>query len=185
MRLLRLSALATVLGAVLASPAAAAPPEITTNVVDESFTDEFLSDVCDFPVTVTLSGHTRTRTWQDTEGDPIREVFTINVHATLTAGGAVLRTIDAGMDTVTYLEGGGVQVAIHGNLRLLTLKGQGPVIGAAGRFVFTETPLVDEAGNPILDEDGNQVFEFQILADSGIRAEEDLAAVCGALDPTL
>ena len=183
MRLPRLCGLATLLTALLAAPAAAAQPTITTQVVDESFGDQFLSDVCGFPVTVTASGHTRTRVWSDAGEAPIREVFTVNVHVTISAGGASLHTVDAGMDTVTFLEGGAVQVAIHGNLQLLTVKGHGPVLGIAGIFTFVETPLFDENGDPILDEEGNQIFDFEVVADSGIRAEEDLEAVCTALAP--
>jgi hypothetical protein len=172
------------LTALLAAPTAAAQPTITTTVVDRSFLDPFLSRVCGFPVTVTLSGHNKTRVWTDAEGNPIREVFTVSVHATLNAGGASLRTVDAGMDKVTFLDGGAVMVHIHGNLRLLTLKGHGPVLGAAGQFGFIETPLFDEDGAPIVDEEGNQVFDFEVIADSGIRAEEDLEAVCAALAPS-
>jgi hypothetical protein len=76
-----------------------------------------------------------------------------------------------------------VQVGIHGNLQLLTVKGDGPVLGIAGIFAFIETPLFDESGDPILDEEGNQIADFEVVADSGIRAEEDLEAVCAALAP--
>jgi hypothetical protein len=182
-RPLRLGGLAILVTVLLTAPAAAAQPTITTEVVEASFTDQFLSEVCGFPVTVTASGHTRTRHWSDAGGAPIRELFTVNVHVTISAGGASMRTLDSGMDKVTFLDGGAAQVEIHGNLQLLTVKGHGPVLGAAGRFAFIETPLFDENGDPILDEDGNQVVDFELLADSGIRAEEDLEAVCAALAP--
>lgn len=182
MRRFVLAALVGVLTALLAVPVAAARPEISTETVEETFPDEFLSDACDFPVTVTISGTTRTRTWLDAEGNPTRLVFTINVHGSLSAGGQTLRFVDAGMDKVTFLEGGGVRVEIHGNIGLIVAKGIGPVGGAAGRFVFTDIPVLDEEGNPLLDEDGNPISEFTLLADSGVRPD-DVDAACAALDP--
>ena len=48
--------------------------------------------------------------------------------------------------------------------------------------MFTDIPVLDEEGNPVLDEDGNPVSTFEVLADSGIRAE-DLDALCSVLEP--
>lgn len=163
-------------------PVAAAKPEVIVEEVDEMFLDEFLSDGCGFDVSVTLAGHTKTRIWTDRNGELVRELFTINLHGTVSAGGATLSFVDAGADMLVPLEGGGVRVAIHGNLQLLTAPGHGPILGAAGRFVFTDIPVLDEEGNPVLDEDGFPVTIFEVLADSGIRAE-DLDALCSVLDP--
>lgn len=182
MRRLVLAALVGVLTALLAVPVAAAQPQISTEIVDETFPDEFLSEACGFPVTVSLSGTVRARTWLDAEDNPTREIFTVNIKGSISAGGQTLRFVDAGMDKVAFLEGGGVRVAIHGNLGLVTAKGHGPVLGAAGRFAFTEIPLFDEEGNPILDEEGNPVFEFTLLGDSGVRPF-DVDAACAALAP--
>ena len=183
MRRLVFATLVGALTALLAVPVAAARPEISTEIIDnQSFHDEFLSQACGFPVTGTVNGMIRVRTWLDAEGNPIREIFTVSIRGTLSAGGQTLRFVDAGMDTATFLEGGGVRVAIHGNLGLIVAKGHGPVLGAAGRFVFTDIPLFDDEGNPILDEDGNQIVEFTLLADSGLRVE-DVDAVCAALAP--
>lgn len=182
MRRLALAALVGVLAALLAVPVAAAPPEISMEIVDETFSDGFLSEACGFPVSVTLLGVTRTRTWLDAEGQPTREIFTISVKGSISAGGQTLRLVDAGMDKAIFLEGGGVHVEIHGNLGLVVAKGRGPVLGAAGRIAFTDIPLFDEEGNPILDNEGNPVFEFTLLADTGVRPF-DIEAVCAALAP--
>lgn len=183
MRRLVLAALVGVLTALLAVPVAAARPEIITETVDETFPDEFLSEACGFPVTVTVSGKVRIRIWLDAEDNPTREIFTINVHGSISAGGQALRFVDAGMDKALFLEGGGVRVEIHGNVALVIAKGSGPVLGAAGRIAFTDIPLFDEEGNPILDEEGNPVSEFTLLADSGVRPF-DLDAACAALAPS-
>jgi hypothetical protein len=182
MRRLVHAAVAGVLTSLLAVPVVAAPPEISTETVEETFPDEFLSEECGFPVTLTLSGMTRTRTWLDAEGNPTREVFTINLHGAITAGGQSLHFVDAGMDKVTFLEGGGVLVEVHGNLGLVTAKGRGPVLGGTGRFVFTDIPLFDDEGNPILDEEGNPVSEFTVLSESGLQVFDPDAA-CAALAP--
>ena len=168
---------------VVSFPVAAAKPEVIVEEVDEMFLDEFLSDVCGFDVWVTLAGHTKTRIWADRNGDLVRELFSISIHGTLSAGGATLSFVDAGSDMLVPLEGGGVQVAVRGNLQLVTAPGHGPILGAAGRFVFTDIPVLDDEGNPVLDEDGNPVSVFEVLADSGIRAEEDLDALCSVLEP--
>ena len=182
MRRLVLAALVGVLTALLAVPVAAAPPEITTEIIDQSVPDEFLSEACGFPVTFTASGMTRVRTWLDAEGNPTREIFTIMVRGSVSAGGKTLHFTDAGMDKAIFLEGGGVRVEVHGNLGMAIAKGRGPVLGGAGRVVFTDIPLFDEEGNPILDEEGNPVSEFTLLAESGVRPF-DLDAACAALAP--
>jgi hypothetical protein len=163
-------------------PVAAAKPEVIVEEVDDMFLDEFLSDECGFEVWVTLAGHARTRIWTDRSGEVVRELFTINLHGTVSGGGAPLSFVDAGSDMLVPLEGGGVRVAIRGNLQLLTAPGHGPILGAAGRFVFTDIPVLDDEGNPVLDEDGNPVTMFEVLADSGIRAE-DLETLCAVLEP--
>ncbi len=185
MRRVILSLLAALLAlSAFAGPVLGAKPTIERIELDgEPVLDEFLTEVCGFDVWLTQTGHITVRTWTDEEGNLVREAVSIGIRGTLTAGGAVLNFVDTGMDKVTALPGGGIQVEIHGNLGLLTLKGEGPVAGAAGRFVFQLTPVLDEQGNPVLDPDGNPVMNFEVLADSGLRVEEDLDAVCAALTP--
>ena len=185
MRRVTLSLVAALLAvAGLAGPVLAAKPSIErTEIAAPPVLDGFLTAVCDFDVWLTSTGHVILRTWTDAQDNLVREVFTINLHVTISAGGASLHAVDAGMDKVTFLDGGAEQVEIHGNLQLLTVKGHGPVLGAAGRFAFIVTPLFDENGDPILDEEGNQIVDFEVIGDSGIRAEEDLEAVCAALAP--
>jgi hypothetical protein len=175
------AALVTV--AAFAGPVLAAKPTIERiELSGEAELDAFLTDVCGFDVWVTRTGHIVVRTWTDEEGNVLREIVSLGIRGSLTAGGAVLTFVDTGMDKITSLPGGGVQVEIHGNLGLLTVKGMSPVAGAAGRFVFQRTPVLDEEGNPVLDEEGNPVTNFEVIADSGLRVD-DLEAVCAALAP--
>ena len=161
-------------------PVAAAKPEVIVEEVDEMFIDEFLSDVCGFEVWVTLAGHTKTRIWTDRNGELVRELFTINLLGTVSAGGATLSFVDAGADSRPTRRRWGAgrdprQPATADG------TGHGPILGAAGRFVFTDIPVLDEEGNPVLDEDSFPVGS-EVLADSGIRAE-DLDTLCSALEP--
>lgn len=182
MRRIRLAVLGGVLSLAVAAPVAGAQPEFSREVVDARFQDPFLSEICGFPVTVSVSGHTILRSWLDADGNPVRDVFTIRVHGSFSAGGQTLRFTDAGMDTATFLGGGGIQIGIHGNLGLVTAKGHGPILGATGRIVFTDVPVLDENGNPVLDENGDPTFVFSVLADSGLRVE-DFVTFCAVLAP--
>jgi hypothetical protein len=166
----------------VAFPVAAARPETISEQVDDQFLDEFITEACGFDVWITLMGHTKTRVWTDEAGNLIRELFTISVRGTMSAGGTALRLVDSGSDMFIPLEGGGERVAIRGSLALLAAPGHGPLFGGAGRFMFQATPVLDEEGNPVLDEEGNPVIDFEVLADSGIRAE-DLDTLCAVLAP--
>lgn len=166
----------------LASPALAAKPTVERIPFEDQFADQFLSEVCGFDVMVSVSGHFVSHVWTDAEDNFVREVFSISLRGSVTAGGQTLHFVDTGMDTTTALEGGAILVEVHGNVRLLTAKGAGPVLGSAGRSAFVVTPVLDEDGNPVLDEDGFPVFDFELLAETGVQAE-DLEALCAALAP--
>ncbi|MGH2381735.1 MAG: hypothetical protein ACRDG7_11010 [Candidatus Limnocylindria bacterium] len=166
----------------ISSPVAAAKPEIIVEDVDVTFLDPFLSAECGFDVSVTLAGHLKTRIWTDAEGVLDREGITLNLHGTFSAGGATLSFVDAGTDMVVPLKGGGIRVEARGNFGLVTAPGHGPISGSSGQFVFTITPVLDDAGNPVLDEEGNPVTVFEVVAESGVLAE-DLDAFCSVLDP--
>lgn len=166
----------------LAVPALAAKPTIVKDSFDEPFTDPFLSQVCGFDVTGTVSGHTVSRLWTDADGNLVREVFTISVRGSLSAGGQTLHFVDTGLDKAIALDGGAVMVVIHGNVRLITAPGAGPVLGSAGRLAFVVTPVLDENGDPVLDEFGEPVFDFEVVAESGLVVE-NFDALCAALAP--
>ena len=166
----------------LAVPALAAKPLIERVTFEDEFTDDFLSDFCGLDVTVSVSGQFVSHVWLDGDENLIREVFNIAVHGSISAGGAKLHFVDTGLDKTTALEGGAVRIEVHGSIQLITAPGAGPILGAAGRQVIVLTPVLDEEGNPVLDEEGFPIFDIELLADSGVRAE-DLDALCAALAP--
>lgn len=164
----------------LAGSALAGKPTIVKESFDDQFADEFLSEVCGLGVTVTISGHVVSRVWTDADDNLIREVFTISVRGSVSAGGQTLHFVDTGLDKTTALDGGALMVVIHGSVQLLTAPGAGPVLGSAGRLALILTPVLDENGDPVLDEFGNPVFDVEVVHESGLFAE-DFDALCAAL----
>ena len=164
----------------LAVPALAAKPLIERVTFEDEFPDDFLSEVCGLDVVVSVNGKFTSHLWLDADENLIREVFNIAVHGSLSAGGATLHFVDTGLDKTTALEGGALRIEVHGSIQLITAPGAGPILGAAGRQVLVVTPVVDEEGNPVLDEEGFPMVDIELLADTGVRAE-DLDALCEAL----
>ena len=158
----------------LAVPALAAKPTIVRESVEDQFADPFLSEICGLDVMVSVSGHVVSHVWTDADDNFVREVFNISLRGSISAGGETLHFVDTGMDTSTALEDGAVEVRVHGNIRLVTAPGAGPVLGSAGRLAFVVTPVLDEEGNPI--------FDFEVLSETGVLAE-DFEALCEALAP--
>lgn len=171
---------ALLLGGMVAGPVAAAQPHIEVEEISFSILDEFLTAQCGFTVTLSGEGQVIHRTWVDENGDVTREVHTVNHSRSLSANGQTLSFKDSGVDKVTINADGTVLIEIVGNLGVLTVPGEGSVIGAAGRIAVLLTPVLDEEGNPVLDEEGNPMMTEEVVSDSGYR-EDDIAAICAGL----
>ena len=117
-------------GLVWAGVAAGAPPTIERIDVDESFPDEFLTEECGVPVTVTALGHVILRTFS---GGGTPQVNTISIGLTATAGDRTFRFRDVGADVV--------QVERDGTLVLL-ITGQVPFAFAGVLKIDPETEEV-------------------------------------------
>jgi hypothetical protein len=95
-----LAATTTVLAAaVLVLPALGAKPTIERIEVDETFADEFLTEVCGFPVTSSAQGHIIVRE-SSREGTGVIQLRTLNIALTATANGKTYRFRDVGADLV-------------------------------------------------------------------------------------
>lgn len=81
----------------LAGPAAAAPPLIEREVVNDTFVDEFLSEACGVEVTATVTGFVVTRQFERS-GVGVQSLTTISLTATLTSGDNTFRFRDVGAD---------------------------------------------------------------------------------------
>lgn len=119
-------------GLVWAGVAAGAAPTIERIDVDESFEDEFLTEECGVPVTVTAQGHIIMRIFSG-EGTGVAQVNTISIGLTATAGDRTFRFRDVGADVV--------QIKPDGTLVLL-ITGQVPFAFAGVLKIDPETEEV-------------------------------------------
>jgi hypothetical protein len=138
-------------GLVWAGVAAGAAPTIERITVNESSEDEFLTEECGVPVTVTAQGHVIVRTFSG-EGTGVAQVNTISIGLTATAGDRTFRFRDVGADVV--------QIKPDGTLVLL-ITGQVP-------FAFAGVLKI----NPETEE---------VILEPRDRSEEQLAKACTAL----
>jgi len=110
------AALTTVLAAaVLAFPAAGAPPAVERIDVDETTPDEFLTEACGFPVTTHAKGHVIV-VESAREGTGVIAVRTLNIRLTATANGKTYRFRDVGADLVRRTPDGDEILMIIGQL---------------------------------------------------------------------
>jgi hypothetical protein len=128
-----------------------APPKIERIEVDETFTDEFLSEACGVEVTSHIEGIVIERTFSG-DGTGVTQVNTLNIGITATAGDRTFRFRDVGGD-LTRIEPDGTAV--------LYITGQVP-------FFFAGVLKIDlETGEAILEPRD--------------RSEQQLARACAVL----
>ena len=138
-------------GLVWAGVAAGAAPTIERINIDETFPDEFLTEECGVPVTMTARGHVIMRIFSG-EGTGVAQVNTISIGITATAGDRTFHFRDVGADVV--------QIKPDGTLVLL-ITGQVP-------FEFAGVLKI----NPETEE---------VILEPRDRSEEQLAKACRAL----
>lgn len=138
-------------GLVWAGVAAGAAPTIERINIDETFADDFLTDVCGIDVTTTVHGFVIERIFSG-EGTGVAQVNTISIGITATAGDRTFRFRDVGADVV--------QIKPDGTLVLL-ITGQVP-------FEFAGVLKID----PETEE---------VILEPRDRSEEQLAKACKAL----
>jgi hypothetical protein len=128
-----------------------ARPTIERIEVDETFTDEFLSEACGVEVTSHIEGIVIERTFSG-DGTGVTQVNTLNIGITATAGDRTFRFRDVGAD-LTRIEPDGTAV--------LYITGQVP-------FFFAGVLKIDlETGEAILEPRD--------------RSEQQLARACAVL----
>jgi hypothetical protein len=107
------AALLSVAALTATGPAAAAPPVIEREQIDDSFADEFLTAECGVDVTTTVTGAIMTMT---TEAGRLLEVRTINLGFTATAGDNIVRFRDVGGDFLLMQPDGTLVVTVVGQI---------------------------------------------------------------------
>jgi len=146
-----IAAALAVAGLAGAGAAWGAAPTFERITVDDTFTDEFLSEACGVEVTTTVSGEVILRTFSGDQAGPA-QLNTLNLAFTATADGRTFRFRDVGGD-LTLIEPDGTAV--------LSIIGQVP-------FGFAGVLKIDlETGDAILEPLD--------------RSEEQLAQACAVL----
>jgi DNA invertase Pin-like site-specific DNA recombinase len=110
---LRVVSVLVLAGLVWAGVAVGAPPTIERINVDETFADEFLTEACGVPVTVSARGHVIFRTFSD---GGVVEVDTFAIRVTATAGDRTFRFNDVGADHLQTKPDGTVILSISGQV---------------------------------------------------------------------
>lgn len=98
-----------------AAPALAQEPVIDRVQVDDTFPDEFLTEVCGVPVTTTVHGRITTISFPG-EGTGSTELRTVNISFTATAGDNSIKFRDVGADLVRIEPDGTAVLSIIGQL---------------------------------------------------------------------
>ena len=92
-----------------------AGPVLERIVINETFTDDDLSEACGVPVTTTARGFVITRVFSG-EGTGPAELNTINIGLTSTAGGRTFRFRDVGADLLRIEPDGTAVLSIIGQV---------------------------------------------------------------------
>lgn len=172
MRRARAVLLASIVSLVVVGPAAAAKPMMDRLDLDESFLDEFLTDVCGFDVFLDVGGHIIFRVWTDADGNPTHEVNNFAVMLTWSSASGSVSTVDVGADRVIFNPDGSITISVIGNVQPITVPGQGLVYANVGLVSFHIT-FPDPEGEPV----------FEIVREVGQHFGDQVAAICEALAP--
>ena len=156
---------------VFASPAAAGKPLIDRVDIDESFRDDFLSEVCGTDIWVDVTGHAIFRIYGDVN-DPIRELNTFAIRRTIYSANGSISTVDVGPDRVWYNDDGSIDLFVTGNIGPLQVPGKGRVVANTG-WTHIHITFIEEGGEIIeVDEVVDQV---------GQHFGDDVEVLCDVL----
>ena len=169
-RTVRILAAAMLATLAMTSPALAGQPQMEKIPVDETFVDDFLSDVCGAEVSVHFYGHFIIRVFTDADGNPVREVNNYAFSNRFTSVHGSVFAKDVGADRITYLDDGSLIQVIIGNVQSFSIPGVGRVYQDVGQKTLHIT--FDDEGNP----------SFEMLDDSkGQHDPDQLAPLCSVL----
>jgi hypothetical protein len=146
--------------------------------VDDTFQDEFHSDVCGFDVFINIKGTARVQLFLDDAGNVVREIDTFSGFVTYTSDTGSFRFPLA--QPIIFDYGAGAEIGSTATIKLVGLSGHatGFIASDAGIIILTGT-VVDFSpeGIPIVDFDGEVTFQHGNF-EEGDRID---AAICAAL----
>jgi hypothetical protein len=145
-----------------AGPASAAPPEIGTFPLSETFVDEGASAACGFPVTATITGTGRFQVFFDQSGNPVHVQVKENTSGTFSANGLSVSQTSHTLSIINLVTGTETDIGI---IIHVSLPGGGTLYLDRGRLV--------------VDANGNVVFE----AGPHPSLHGDFPGLCAALTP--
>lgn len=174
MRRARFLFLAMVACLAVASPVAAGKPIMErVPINDIGVLDEFLTDACGFDVLVDARGHITFRLFTDASGAPLREVNNFAIRLRYYSAWGSVRTVDVGVDRITYNADGSITQVITGNVQSLQIPGQGRVYSDVGQTTLLIT-FPDPEGEPVVE----------VVRQAGQHSDTDSSAIlCEALAP--
>ena len=162
---------------ILAATAGAATRHLSFPV-DDTFQDEFHSDVCGFDVFINVKGTARATLFLDAEGDVVKEIDTFSGFITYTSDTGSFRFPLA--QPIFFDYGEGAEIGSTATIKLVGLSGHatGHIASDAGIIILTGTVVeFSPEGIPIVDFDGEVTFQH-----GNFEAGEDIdAAICAAL----
>jgi len=173
MRRARILFVALIACLAVASPVAAGKPTMErVQINDIGVLDVFLTEVCEFDVFADVQGHIIFRQFTDATGAPLREVNNFAIRARYYSAWGSVRTVDVGVDRVTYNADGSITQVIIGNVQSLQIPGQGRVYSDVGQTTLLIT--FPPEGDPMVE----------VLKQAGQHSDTDSTAIlCEALAP--
>jgi len=92
-----------------------------------------------------------------------RSINNYAIYATYTANGKTVSVVNVGPDRFRFNADGSFTLAITGTIELASGPGAGTVSGQAGQTLYLFTPTGE------LDEDGNPIYDVDVLKVAGAR----------------
>jgi len=156
---------------VFASPAAAGKPLMDRVDIEDSFRDDFLSEVCGTDIWLDVSGHAIFRIFGD-PNDPTRELNSFAIMRTFTSANGSISTVDVGPDRVWYNDDGSIDIFVTGNIGSLHVPGKGRVVANTG-WTHVHITFIEEGGE-IIEVD-------EVVDQAGQHFGDDVEVLCDVL----
>lgn len=158
----------------IVSPVAAGKPIMDKFPISEAgVLDEFLTEACEFDVFLDVTGHVIFRLFVDAEDNPAREVNNFGIRLRFYSEWGSVRTVDVGVDRITYNADGSITQVIIGNVQSIQIPGHGRIYSDVGQTTFLIT-FPDPEGPP----------EFEVIKQAGQHSDTDpTPLICEALGP--
>lgn len=145
----------------------AAPPDMQRIQIDSTHPARLLSQECGFTIMRQDEGTLTIHSFYDGTGNLMREIDALHTTNTFTANGHSLTGISRTIDHYIFNSDGSATVRSPGPSLWTTDRGQGPIWGTTGLWIYE------------ISADGESV----VVSTTGENFTADASAVCAALAP--